>query len=68
MEELGVELVQTFLQTINGEFWLPLEEGVIPRRSIFISPLVSMGIGCERLEAGNDNGFVSEYIFVNNPF
>jgi hypothetical protein len=33
-----------------------IESGVIPSKSIFISPFVSIGIGCESVEGGTGIG------------
>lgn len=54
----GRDAFQTFCQTCRGDLESLLEDGVVPRRSIFISPSTSIGIGCERVEAGTTIGLL----------
>ena len=51
ISEWGLEEFQTFCQTLNeaNDDW-----DVTPKRSIFRSPFMSMGMGCARPETGAD--------------
>jgi hypothetical protein len=51
--EWGWEAFHTFCQTLKELSW----DG-IPRRSIFMSPLVSMGMGCESEDGGTESGLL----------
>lgn len=55
--ESAFEEFQTFCQNLNGP--AVVLEGMVPNRSIFKSPFMSIGIGCESEEAGADTDFVS---------
>jgi len=54
-DECGRDAFQTFFHNCNGAE-LPFDEGVIPSKSIFMSPSASIGIGCERVDVGTDIG------------
>jgi len=61
--ESGCVAFHTFLQDWKIDLVLLCDEGVIPKRSIFMSPLISRGIGCASEELGIENGlFVSAYL------
>lgn len=57
----GCDAFHAFCQIRIGELVL-IDCGVIPNKSIFISPFVSIGIGWESVEAGTEIGFRSSLV------
>jgi hypothetical protein len=57
IDDSGREAFQTFFHNCNGVCETPLD-GVIPSKSIFISPSTSMDIGWERVDAGTGIGLL----------
>ena len=52
--ELGCDAFQTFCHSLRGDDE-PFENGVIPSRSIFMSPSMSTVIGCAKVDAGTES-------------
>lgn len=62
------EAFQVFCQTCSGDREFDFDDGVIPSRSIFISPSTSMGIGCASAEVGTESEFSTSIpVIVSNP-
>jgi hypothetical protein len=58
-DDSGRDAFQTFFHNCNGVCEPPLDEGVIPSKSIFISPSTSIDIGWERVDAGTGIGLLN---------